>query len=162
MKRVLLALAILSVITTLAAMACGGGTPAASALVAPYPTTPPRMSPSPPPPAPTVAVPTPDTSLSGQAAGGTPFTVNLEDIGGSGEYKFDPTDMTFSVGETVTFTLTSESEYHTFEVDELEIFEEVEAGDLHTFTFTFNEAGTYELVCTPHLTQGMIGTITVQ
>lgn len=162
MKRILLALAILSVITTLAAMACGGGTPAASALAAPYPTTPPRMSPSPPPPAPTVAVPTPDTSASGQAAGGTPFTVNLEDVGGSGEYKFDPTDMTFSVGETVTFTLTSESEYHTFEVEELDIFEEVDAGDLQTFTFTFNEAGTYELLCIPHLTQGMIGTITVQ
>ena len=162
MKRILLALAILSVITALAAMACGGGTPTASALVAPYPTSPPRMSPSPPPPAPTVAVPTPDTSASGQAAGGTPFTVNLEDVGGSGEYKFDPTDMTFSVGETVTFTLTSESEYHTFEVEELDIFEEVDAGDLQTFTFTFNEAGTYELLCIPHLTQGMIGTITVQ
>ena len=162
MKRILLALAILSVTTALAAMACGGGTPAASALVAPYPTTPPRMSPSPPPPAPTVAVPTPDTSSSGQAAGGTPFTVNLEDIGGSGEYKFDPTDMTFSVGETVTFTLLSETEYHTFEVEDLDIFEEVEAGDLHTFTFTFNETGTYELLCVPHIQQGMIGTITVQ
>lgn len=162
MKRILLALAILSVITTLAAMACGGGTSTASALVAPYPTTPPRLSPSPPPPAPTVAVPTPDVSSSGQAAGGTPFTVNLEDVGGSGEYKFDPTDMTFSVGETVTFTLTSESEYHTFEVEELDIFEEVDAGDLQTFTFTFDEAGTYELLCVPHLTQGMIGTITVQ
>lgn len=162
MKRVLLALAILSVITALAAMACGGGTPTASALVAPYPTTPPRMSPSPPPPAPTVAVPTPDTSESGQAAGGTPFTVNLEDIGGSGEYKFDPTDMTFSVGETVTFTLTSETEYHTFDVEDLEIGVEVDAGDLQTFTFTFDEAGTYELLCIPHLIQGMVGTITVQ
>ena len=162
MKRILLALAILSVITALAAMACGGGTTTASALVAPYPTTPPRLSPSPPPPAPTVAVPTPDASSSGQAAGGTPFTVNLEDIGGSGEYKFDPTDMTFSVGETVTFTLTSETEYHTFDVEDLEIGVEVDAGDLQTFTFTFDEAGTYELICIPHLTQGMVGTITVQ
>lgn len=162
MKRVLLALAILSVITALAAMACGGGTPTASALVAPYPTTPPRLSPSPPPPAPTVAAPIPDASSSGQAAGGTPFTVNLEDIGGSGEYKFDPTDMTFSVGETVTFTLTSETEYHTFDVEDLEIGVEVDAGDLQTFTFTFDDAGTYELICIPHITQGMVGTITVQ
>lgn len=162
MKRSLLALATLSVITALAAMACGGGTSSASALVAPYPTAPPRISPSPPPPAPTVPVPTPDTSSGQATGGGTPFTVNLEDVGGSGEYKFDPTDMTFSVGETVTFTLTSESEYHTFEVEELDIFEEVEAGDLLTFTFTFDEAGTYELLCVPHLTQGMVGTITVR
>lgn len=160
MKIILLALAILSVITVLVTMACGG-TPTASALVAPYPTTPPRISPSPPPPAPTVAVPTPDVP-SGQAGGGTPFTVDMEDIGGSGEYRFDPADMTFSVGETVTFTLLSETEYHTFEVEELDIFEEVKAGDLHTFTFTFNEAGTYELLCVPHIQQGMIGTITVQ
>lgn len=161
MKRSLLGLAILSVIVALAAMACGGTT-TASALNAPYPTAPPRLSPSPPPPAPTVAVPTPDTSSGQIAGGGTPFTVNMEDVLGSGEYKFDPTDMTFSVGETVTFTLTSESEYHTFEVEELDIFVEVEAGDLQTFTFTFDEAGAYELICVPHLTQGMIGTITVQ
>ena len=107
--------------------------------------------------------PTVSAAESGQAAGGgTPFSVNMADIGGSGEYKYDPAEMTFSVGETVAFTLTSETEYHTFEVDELDIFVEVEAEDTQTFVFTFDEPGTYELFCTPHLTQGMVGTIIVQ
>ena len=72
-----------------------------------------------------------------------------------------PSEMTFSVGETVTFTMTSETEFHTFEVDDLDIYWEVDAGDTQTRTFTFDSPGTYELICTPHNAQGMIGTITV-
>lgn len=157
MKRRLAGMAILAAILTLAAIACGAPVPEP-----PPPTTAPRVSPPPPPPAPTVP-PAVSGAASGQAAsGGTPFSVNMADIGGSGEYKYDPAEMTFSAGETVTFTLTSETEYHTFEVDELDIFVEVEAEDTQTFTFTFDEPGEYELFCTPHLTQGMVGTIIVQ
>ena len=78
------------------------------------------------------------------------------------EYRFEPVDFTFTVGETVTFTLTSENEYHSFTVDDLDIYVDVEAGDTQTLTFTFDEPGTYELICVPHTTQGMVGTITVQ
>ncbi len=155
-QRSLLALASVCAILMLGLIACGQPTPEP-----PPPTTVPRTSPPPPPPAPTVAVST-DASSSGQAAGGgTPFDVNLEDIGGSGEYKYDPSEMSFSAGETVTFTMTSETEFHTFEVDDLDIYVEVDAGDTVTYTFTFDDAGTYELICTPHSAQGMIGTITV-
>ena len=72
-----------------------------------------------------------------------------------------PSEMTFSAGETVTFSLSSETEFHTFEVDDLDIYVEVEAGDTVTYTFTFDKPGTYELICTPHNAQGMIGSIIV-
>ena len=125
-------------------------------LPAPPPAEQPGVSPTPCPPIVSGA-------SSGQAAGGgTPFSVNLEDENGSGEYEFDPAWMTFCAGETVEFTLTSETEYHTFEVDDLGIFWEVEAEDTQTFTFTFDEPGEYQVVCEPHRWQGMVGTIIVR
>ena len=155
-KRTLLALASVCAIVMLGVFACGQPTPEP-----PPPTTVPRISPPPPQAAPTVAVAT-QNGASGQAAGGgTPVEVAMQDIGGSGEYAYSPAEMTFSVGETVTFTLTSEAEFHTFEVDDLDIYIEVDAGDTATYTFTFDEAGTYDLICTPHNAQGMVGTITV-
>ena len=155
-KRNLLVLASVCAILVFGGIACGQATPEP-----PPPTTVPRISPPPPQAAPTVAVQT-NGSESGQGGGGgTPVSVNLEDIGGSGEYQYDPSEMTFGAGETVTFTLTSETEFHTFEVDDLDIYWEVDAGDTQTFTFTFDSPGTYELICTPHSAQGMQGTITV-
>ena len=151
-------MAILAAILTLAAIACGAPVPEP-----PPPTAAPRVSPPPPPPAPTEPPAVSETGSGQAAGGGTPFSVTLADVGGSGEYKFDPAEMTFSVGETVTFTLTSETEYHTFEVDDLEIFWEVEAEETQTFPpFTFDKPGEYKILCTPHLTQGMEGVIIVQ
>ena len=156
-KRILLALASVCAILMLGVIGClGQPTPEP-----PPPTTVPRMSPPPPPPAPTVAVASQNGSSGQAAGGGTPISVSMQDIGGSGEYAYSPADLSFSVGETVTFTLTSETEFHTFEVDDLDIYEEVDAGDTKTYTFTFDSAGTYELICTPHSAQGMIGTIVV-
>ena len=155
-KRNLLVLASVCVVLMIGAIACGQPVPEP-----PPPTTAPRMSPPPPPPAPTVAVASSQNGTGQASGGGTPIDVGLLDIGGSGEYAYSPADMTFSVGETVTFTMTAESEFHTFEVDDLDIYVEVDAGDTVDFTFTFDEAGTYELICTPHSAQGMIGTITI-
>lgn len=157
-KRRLLALAAIAsfAIAAFVITACGQPTPEP-----PPPTTVPRTSPPPPPPAPTIAVAS-QNGTSGQATGGgTPISVSMQDIGGSGEYIYSPSEMSFSVGETVTFSLTSETEFHTFEVDDLDIYVEVDAGDTATYTFTFDEAGTFELICTPHSPQGMVGTITV-
>lgn len=94
--------------------------------------------------------------------GGDGVAVMLEDPGGSGEYIFDPSEFTFSAGEAVTFNLTSETEYHTFTVDDLGIHVDVDADTTETLTHTFSESGTYELICIPHETLGMTGTITVQ
>lgn len=132
-------------------------------------------SPPPPPPAPvslieaSAAVLVQSAEASGRSAavegpqeGGTPFDVGLEDPGDSGAYAFSPSEMTFKVGETVNFTLTSETEFHTFTVDDLDIDASVDEGQTIVISFTFDEAGTFDLICIPHLGNGMLGTITVQ
>ena len=119
-----------------------------------------RASPPIPPPAPTVA---PDASGEGaEVLVGTPFTVRMIDNGGAGPFAYDPIDLTFSVGEIVNFTFIGEDAFHTFTVSDLDIDEEVEAGETTGLDFKFEVAGTYELICIPHEALGMIGTITVQ
>ena len=85
-----------------------------------------------------------------------------KDLGGSGEYEFSPKDHTFSVGDQITFAISAETEFHTFTVDELEIDVEIDAGETEIFTFTFDKAGTYKLICIPHESLGMVGEIIVQ
>jgi plastocyanin len=75
---------------------------------------------------------------------------------------FSPSEFTFSAGEEVTFVLTSESEFHTFTVDDLGIDVEIDGGETEQLTFTFDQPGEYTLICIPHELQGMTGTITVQ
>ena len=91
--------------------------------------------------------------------------VFLHDPSGSGSYIFDVADLTFSVGESVNFVLEAEGEFHTFTVEELGINVAVTAGSKEELSFTFDEAGTYALICVSHKamgTMGTMGTITVQ
>ena len=117
----------------------------------PEPTaTPARSSPPtiPPAPAATTATATPLPSSDSGGQTGTAFAVSLQDPGGSGAYLFDPSELTFSVGETVTFTLSSETEFHTFTVtdDSIDIDVDVDGGATQTVSFTFDQAGTFELI----------------
>ena len=109
--------------------------------------------------APAAAPPVADSSTS-SAAAGREVIVELKDDGG--DYAFAPAELAFSVGETVTFKMTSQNEFHSFTVDDLGIDMEVEAGETGTLNFTFDKAGTYEVICIPHESLGMVGTITVQ
>ena len=84
------------------------------------------------------------------------------DLGGSGEYRFDPAEFRFETGQEVTFALAAETEFHTFTVDELEIDVSIDAGETIPFTFTFNRPGTFELICIPHQNLGMVGEIVVE
>ena len=128
----------------------------------------PTAAPVSPPPPPAVIAPatTPATAPAPASApapaAGNEFTVSLKDIGGSGKYTFDPAELSFDVGDTVTFTLASETEFHTFTVGDLDIDEVVDAGETVSFTYTFVKAGTFELICIPHEANGMVGTITVK
>ncbi len=79
-------------------------------------------------------------------------------------YIYEPRSFEFKVGETVEFRLISEDEPHTFTVKELGINWVVPKNEEpQVETFTFNEAGTYRLVCTVagHEGSGMVGKITV-
>ena len=146
--RILATLVIMSAVALLAA-ACGGG--AAPAQNAPTPTSPPVVAPT------TAPAPVSTTAPTGDVE-----KVSLEDPGGSGAYMFGPSEFTFSVGDTITLELTSEGEFHTFTVDDLGIDVSVDAGQTETLTFTFDEAGTFDLICIPHEALGMVGTITVR
>ena len=88
--------------------------------------------------------------------------VVMKDPGKSGEYVYDPAEFTFERGEEVTLVLTSEGEFHTFTVPDLEIDVHVDAWKTKALTFTFDKPGTFKLVCTPHETLGMTGVITVR
>jgi len=88
--------------------------------------------------------------------------VENRDIGGSGEYEFVPDEFNFKVGETVTFEMSAETEYHTFTVDDLGIDEDMDAGETITFTYTFDRAGEFEIICVPHQAFGMTGVIVVE
>ena len=143
MHRKLAALTLLAVFTSLALVACGSSDSDST------PTPPPTAMPAPPPTA--TPAPPPDGTV-----------VNLQDPGGSGSYAFSPSEFRFSVGETVTFTLASETEFHTFTVDDLGIDQDVNAGETVELTFTFDTPGTFQLICIPHEVLGMVGTITVQ
>ena len=94
-------------------------------------------------------------------SGGDEFTVNLQDPGGGSSYQFDPSEMTFNVGDTVTFVLTADTEFHTFTVDGLCIDEAVDVDAPVTLALTFDKPGTFPLICIPHELNGMVGTITV-
>ncbi len=115
------------------------------------------------------AATTPQATAAATTAAASPSASVDEDVvkvvnrdpGGSGKYEFSPKELTFSVGETVTFQVSAETEFHTFEVDELEISKEMEAGQTIEFEYTFDKAGTFKLYCVPHEALGMTGTITV-
>ena len=100
---------------------------------------------------------------SSQASGNiTKVKVVNQDPAGSGKYQFSPDEMQFKVGETVEFTITAETEFHTFNVDELNIDQSVDGGETIVFTHTFDTAGTFRLYCIPHGENGMEGQIIVQ
>ena len=88
--------------------------------------------------------------------------VNMEDPGKSGEYVYDPAELAFAQGEEVTLVMTSEGEFHTFTVEDLDIDVHVDAWKSKALTYTFDEPGTYKLVCIPHETLGMTGVIKVR
>lgn len=158
MQKRFLPLALLMGLVMVVALACSSGGEAP----APEPQ---RPSPPPPPAANLPVAPAAPAASGGAqqaATGGEARAVTLQDPGGSGSYAFDPVDMTFSVGQTIEFTFTSESEFHTFTVDDLGIDVEVEVGEPVTFSHTFSEAGTFSLVCIPHEFLDMVGEITVQ
>lgn len=96
------------------------------------------------------------------AATGDSTFVSLQDPSGSGSYVFGPDELTFEVGESVTLVLEAEGEFHTFTVENLGINVPVNAHTTEGLNFTFDKAGTYNLICIPHRALGMVGTITVQ
>ena len=138
-------MALLLLALAFAAMACGGGGDA-------EPTARPKTTTARPTAAPSTSLPSKDPNV---------VKVENQDPGGTGEYKFVPKDFTFKVGDTITFQMSGETEFHTFTVDDLGIDEVVDGGETVTFDVTFDKPGQFELICLTHQAFGMTGAITV-
>ncbi len=125
-----------------------------------------RLSPSPPPEAPTASSETATNSSEKQMTSqgtGREVLVDMLDLGGgSDSYAYTPADFNFKLGDTITFNLTTQGEFHTFTIDDLKINVSVDAESSEIFTYTFDKLGTFELICIPHQFLGMVGTIKVQ
>jgi plastocyanin len=80
-------------------------------------------------------------------------------------YAFEPKRLLFELGETVEFRLTSEDDVHTFTVQPLGINGVVPGEAVsQSQTFSFEQAGTFKLICAvpSHEGFGMTGTIEVR
>jgi len=149
MHRIVLT-SIMAVVISLALIACGGDTTEKTVT---------KESPS---PVPRAAVEQEAVAGEGSAVDrGAEVYVTMQDPGGSGEYIYDPEDMSFSIGDKITLVLESETEFHTFTVEGLGIDVAVAGGAVDEVTYTFETAGTYEFICIPHKELGMVGKIVV-
>ena len=83
--------------------------------------------------------------------------VGVEANGGA--FGFAPAAVRVDPGTTVTWTWTGQGGSHNVAGDGFES-ELTDAGD-HTFEHTFEEAGVYTYICTPHETLGMKGAVVV-
>ena len=100
--------------------------------------------------------------LSPATGTGTQVSIVNGDPGGkTGKYLFTPNTLSFKKGESVDFTLTTESEVHNFNVEELKLDTDINAGETLSFNYVFDKVGTYKYICIFHEANGMVGTISV-
>jgi plastocyanin len=74
---------------------------------------------------------------------------------------FDPANITVEPGTTVTWVQSGNNPHTTTSYDGLWDSGMIEGGSGGTFSFTFEEPGTYDYFCIPHEDLGMIGSVTV-
>jgi len=74
---------------------------------------------------------------------------------------FDPANTTVEPGTTVTWVQGGNNPHTTTSYDGLWDSGMIEGGSGGTFSFTFEEPGTYDYFCIPHESLGMIGSVTV-
>jgi plastocyanin len=88
-------------------------------------------------------------------AQGQEVTVRMEDN------FFEPANVTVEPGTTVTWVQSGDNPHTTTSYDGLWDSGMIEGGSGGTFSFTFEEPGTYDYYCIPHEDLGMVGTVTV-
>jgi len=89
----------------------------------------------------------------GQA--GQNVTVEIED-----NY-FEEADITVPVGTTVTWVQTGNNSHTTTSYDGLWDSGLLPGGSGESFSYTFEEPGTFAYFCRPHEAMGMVGSVTV-
>ncbi len=111
-------------------------------------------------------------AIAAQACGGDSGPTPTAATTGAGDsvtvvhrnFSFEPERLSFQVGETVEFRLTSEDSPHTFTIRDLGISWAVSKDSPEVQSFTFEEPGTFRLVCAipGHEGLGMTGTVEVR
>jgi len=79
-----------------------------------------------------------------------------------GYFGFDPDAVRVSPGTTVTWEWSGRGGEHNVVHEGGEFESELTDEEGHTFSHTFDAAGTYDYVCSPHREQGMTGTVIVE
>src|SRR5687767_11978042 len=137
----------------------------------------------------TAATATPAAGTETGAAGGTAAmapitgtTHTVRMVGDAQGYRFDPAQLTIKAGDGVKWEMVSGGPHNvafdpakvpaaakaqlmanmTNQMGELSSPMFMNVGESYTISFANIPAGTYDYVCTPHLMNGMTGTITVQ
>ena len=80
---------------------------------------------SPPPPAKVSGDLKTEKELSVQETKDKGRLVKIQMLDAGETYLYEPANLTFKVGEKITFKITSETEFHTFTIDELDIYSEL-------------------------------------
>ena len=88
-------------------------------------------------------------------AQGQEVTVRMEDN------FFSPANITVEPGTTVTWVQSGNNPHTTTSYDGLWDSGIIEGGSGGTFSFTFEEQGTYDYFCMPHEDLGMVASVTV-
>ncbi len=129
-------------------------TPTPTQTASPKPTPTPTRTPSPSP----TATPEP-----------TPTVAKTVEVGPDGRFRFDPETFEIGVGETVRWVWRSGGHNvkpssvpsgASWEGTPGEEFDTFNSG--HTYSYTFETAGTYKYYCAPHRSSGMTGSFTVE
>jgi plastocyanin len=74
---------------------------------------------------------------------------------------FSPANITVPAGTTVTWVQSGNNPHTTTSYDGLWDSGILPGGSGQSFSYTFNEPGTYTYFCRPHEAQGMVGSVTV-
>ena len=173
MLKPLVPIAILAGIVALAAVACGGdddeaAAPPPAAAAAPGAAAAPAAEAEETGPVKSGVTGTDETGAilySLYMLGGGGITGGKSALHGSTPFSWEVTDITFNVGDTVTFTLipTADAKWsHTFSIKEHGSLTHVKFAKSATATFTFDKPGEYRYWCDIHLQEGMFGYITVE
>ena len=96
---------------------------------------------------------------------GSRSNVYFSNTYGSLPFSYYPADMTFKVGDIVTFTVIPTEdlkEVHSFSIPDLMIRHRIKYAKTATFEITFDKPGKYFFLCDTHSQEGMTGSVTVQ
>jgi len=88
-------------------------------------------------------------------------TVDVGAEGNGGNYAFEPAAIAVDPGTTVTWEWTGDGGGHNVVHEGGDFESDQSSAEGFTFEQTFEDAGTYQYVCTPHRSQGMKGAVYV-